>query len=420
MLDSIEIKSDEMLDIEKIKEDLLVKGYIFKKKDGTFIIKHNNSSKYLKCQQYIEDINFKDIRKVFPTLEYVVTTLNNNLKYPPKCPYCNNLVKIQSNKEFSKTCGSNRCKSLSSKECQFQKYGSLFVDSIEFKQKQSQTCLKKYGAPTPLQSKEVLNKIKVTNLNKYGDEYPIRTKEVRNKILDTTINRYGSKCALLNESINKKRMETWNSKYEEGLPQKSECVKQKIKNTNLSHNNGIWNLQTENFKKVSQDYRESHKQEIYSKIKDTNIKKFGCTYPYQNKDIQSKMRKRYFYDKEYFDSSWELYLWIYCKDMGIPIRRNPTSFEYTDIEGNTHKYFPDFEINGKYFEIKGDHLFKNGELLPVYKKGKSKEFCESLAKLKTQCMFSHIEKLILEEDLQECFSYVNSKYGKDYVKSFRI
>ena len=81
MLDSIKIKSDEMLDIEKIKEDLLVKGYIFKKKDGTFIIKHNNSSKYLKCQQYIEDINFKDIRKVFPTLEYVVTTLNNNLKY---------------------------------------------------------------------------------------------------------------------------------------------------------------------------------------------------------------------------------------------------------------------------------------------------------------------------------------------------
>jgi hypothetical protein len=36
-----------------------------------------------------------------------------------------------------------------------------------------------------------------------------------------------------------------------------------------------------------------------------------------------------------------------------------------------HKYFPDFEINGKLCEVKGDHLLKDNKLYFPYRTGLS-------------------------------------------------
>lgn len=43
-------------------------------------------------------------------------------------------------------------------------------------------------------------------------------------------------------------------------------------------------------------------------------------------------RKRYLYQNQHFDSSWELALWIYAKDHNEEIEREPCCFEY-EFEG---------------------------------------------------------------------------------------
>lgn len=54
-----------------------------------------------------------------------------------------------------------------------------------------------------------------------------------------------------------------------------------------------------------------------------------------------------------FDSSWELAIWIYCKDHNISIEHNPCTFVY-EYDGKQHLYLVDFRINGKLVEVKGD------------------------------------------------------------------
>lgn len=53
------------------------------------------------------------------------------------------------------------------------------------------------------------------------------------------------------------------------------------------------------------------------------------------------------------DSSWELAFVLYHLDHNIAIVRCNEYFTYKDNRGTNHLYFPDFVINGIYYEIKG-------------------------------------------------------------------
>lgn len=59
------------------------------------------------------------------------------------------------------------------------------------------------------------------------------------------------------------------------------------------------------------------------------------------------------YDNTSFDSSWELYLWIYCKDHNIKIIREPIRLEF-EFNGKKYGYHPDFLIDGQLVELKGN------------------------------------------------------------------
>lgn len=63
----------------------------------------------------------------------------------------------------------------------------------------------------------------------------------------------------------------------------------------------------------------------------------------------------YSYNSTYFDSFPELCFFMYSIHAGDQIRREPVKLAYF-FEGDTHYYVPDFEVNGKLFEIKGPHL----------------------------------------------------------------
>ena len=102
------------------------------------------------------------------------------------------------------------------------------------------------------------------------------------------------------------------------------------------------------------------------------------------------------YKGYYCDSSWELAYVIYNLDHNIKFERNEKLFPYK-FNGEQHKYKPDFIENGIYVEIKGYFT----------EQVKAKEFA-----------FPYQLKYIDKESIKPYLSYVEEKYGKDFIRLY--
>ena len=101
------------------------------------------------------------------------------------------------------------------------------------------------------------------------------------------------------------------------------------------------------------------------------------------------------YHNIHCDSSWELAFIIYCEDHNINVKRNTKCFEYI-YNDKTFKYYPDFNVNGTLYEIKG------------YENDKAKE------KHKQYPNIIYLDK----EKIKPYIDYVINKYGKNYVELY--
>lgn len=109
----------------------------------------------------------------------------------------------------------------------------------------------------------------------------------------------------------------------------------------------------------------------------------------------NKRGKHGWYKGFHCDSSWELAFVIYCLDYNISIKRCNQVFKYKYKE-KWHRYYPDFEINGIIYEIKG------------YETEISKE---------KHKQFPYI-KILYKNDLKDVFDYVIHKYGKNFIRLY--
>lgn len=82
-------------------------------------------------------------------------------------------------------------------------------------------------------------------------------------------------------------------------------------------------------------------------------------------DAHQRTKRHKFTSPKYpgmsFASSWEMKVFDYCKETNINVDYQPAisiSYEYN---GKRHTYHPDFLIDGRYYEVKGDHFFKVDE-----------------------------------------------------------
>ena len=155
--------------------------------------------------------------------------------------------------------------------------------------------------------------------------------------------------------------------------------------------------------------------ESKQKRRETNLVRFGyiggpwskleVKETVKTSEAQKLISRRYVYHGEKFDSSWELYYWIYCKEQGYQITRNFRYFTFV-LDGKQRRFYPDFIINGELVEIKGDHL-----KLDVYK--------TQLWQAKEQiCKKEHI-KILSESEMKPIIKWVQDKFGKKYVKQFK-
>lgn len=117
------------------------------------------------------------------------------------------------------------------------------------------------------------------------------------------------------------------------------------------------------------------------------------------KGVSSSVRSNYKYGTYkgmQCDSSWELAFVLYNMDHNIPFKRNKTEYFLYSFEGKTRKFFPDFVINGTYYEIKS--------------------FRSEITTAKINC-FPKDKKLVVlfPEDMKTYLDYVIDKYGSSYI-----
>lgn len=136
-------------------------------------------------------------------------------------------------------------------------------------------------------------------------------------------------------------------------------------------------------------YDKAYNPETIAKRKQTCLEKYGT--------LAFGGKKRYFIGNKaftyYLDSSWELIYYLsFCgmTETGRPIfptnivRNTEVSFEY-EYNGEKHNYFPDFIVDGKFVEIKGEHLLGQNPY---------DHSMDGLFKAKLQCMIDNNVEII--------------------------
>ena len=94
------------------------------------------------------------------------------------------------------------------------------------------------------------------------------------------------------------------------------------------------------------------------KVKKTCLEKYGVEYPNQCRDLRAGWRGHSrTIDGIPFDSEWEFIFYSYCKLRGHSIKREPCTLTY-EFQSKSHKYFPDFEVDGRLYELKNSWLLK--------------------------------------------------------------
>ena len=117
------------------------------------------------------------------------------------CPECGEQIKYTANKRSDLL---HNIRHINKKNCCCLECG---------RKKQKQTNLDLYGFESPLQNKEVQEKIKVTNLLIYGFENVFQNEEVKNKIKKTNIKKYGFACTSQNKEVKEKQNQTNIERY---------------------------------------------------------------------------------------------------------------------------------------------------------------------------------------------------------------
>ena len=264
-----------------------------------------------------------------------------------------------------------------------QKYGSWENFEKHRLEKAKETSIKRYGVDNIFKRTDIIS---AAVEKKYGKGITCGglIKEAHVKQQQTMLDRYGTTCILANPEIQEKAKE------------------------------------------------KARTPEAIQKRKSTCLERYGCEASSQNEDIKDQVRRRclekwghcyggnrqkvfYLYEDIYFDSSWELAFYIYCKDHRIDFEYHSTLLDYY-VDGKKHKYEVDFKVGEDLIEIKGDHLLDENGNLKAYKKTNDIECINA----KNECMKFNNVKVISTKEIKKYLDYIKVTYGKDFLQNFRI
>jgi len=246
------------------------------------------------------------------------------------------------------------------KETFISKYGSLENAYIQRHLKKQKTCIERYGVDNFMKTEEGVETLKDSLIKKYGsleESYIQRSLQAQK----TFMKKYGVSCSLNSPEIMEKTKETLQNKYGVNHPMKSNIVKNKI------------------------------------------IEAYG----------QIGRVKGYTYNDIHFDSSWELAMYIWLTDNKKSFMYHPNfPFTYIGDDNLEHEGYPDFLIEGKFYEIKGSQFFNESH--EPYNKYNGKFWWGKYEALKKNNI-----TILEQNDIKPYLEYIKTTYGKHYLKSFK-
>ena len=278
------------------------------------------------------------------------------------------------------------------------------------REKIENTSMMKYGVKNGGGSKQALEKSKQTSMEKYNVEFYSQTRECQEKIEQTNLEKYGCKNVFQNEEIKDKIKETNLEKYGCEYPMQSKEIQEKSKQTNLENLGVEYTLQSKeiqekskqtNLEKYGCEYS-SQSGEIKEKTKQTNLKKYGKEFYTQTHECHKKRRKRISYDNLTFDSSWEVKVYQYCKENNISCIYQPDIQFVYEYQGKEHVYQPDFLINDKLYEVKGDQFFEGDKMINPFDRSQ-----DGLFEMKHQCMIANNVVILKKDDINQIKNSIN-------------
>lgn len=260
------------------------------------------------------------------------------------------------------------------------------------KERRKATCLAKYGIENTFQSEEKKAKIRQTCKERYGVENCAQNTEIYAKVKKTNLERYGYTCSLNTEENLTKRKETWLKTLGVDNPNKSNIVKAKARKTCFKKYGAIYYTQTDEYKQRSMK---------------SKLEKYGDAF-YSGFVI-------YYYNNIFFRSKPELCFYIYNKDQRKDIVYEPQPYFKYQCENKDYYYKPDFLLENRLYEIKGDYFFDDaGNLINPYDRS-----LDNVAKAKQLCMEEHNVTVLKSDKYMFYVDYVKEKYGTDYIETFR-
>ncbi len=363
--------------------------------NGTYTLSDNLKSVFDKCTG--NDDNFsKELYKQYRNDE--TDSICAFYKLTPTKVY--NIYKKKGRNEIRKTCvvcGGN----LKSSEYLCCSY-SCSLKSPGLQSKRKENNLKKYGVENYQQLDSYKNKCKKTCLERYGTTSYSKTDEYKEKCKQVWQENYGVDNPFQSEEIKEKMKQTWIENYGVDNPNKSQAIREKYKQTcEEKYGEGIVNT--------------FQSEEIKEKIRKTNLERYGVDNPGKSKEILEKIKKiniekygldyynhwvLYELDNFTFDSAWEVVFYLYYRDKGCVIKRNDKHFTYIK-DNKEHDTMVDFTIDGILYEIKSSFIINTQQ--------------EKIKMLKENNV-----NIISDDEIKMYFNYVYEKYGKEYIKQFRI
>lgn len=272
-----------------------------------------------------------------------------------------------------------------------QKYADLYADNRTFLY-----CILNKIRPEDIPTCPICNeKVKLTSSGVRFFQKTCGKKECQNKLRELkSLEKYGVKNISLAPEVQKKKEKKAFEKWGVKSPLMAEEVKEKIKESLINH------------------YGNNYSKVIIKKSNETIYEKYGVDNASKIPEVKSKKTLRYLYDGYYFRSSYELVFYIYHKDKGDNISYESVKIPYKDAENNLHIYTPDFCLNDKLIEIKGEiFLDDDGNLDSSFYNGEKTE--KDIYKQK--CMEEN--NVILITDISKEYQYVINNYSVSMIKS---
>lgn len=218
--------------------------------------------------------------------------------------------------------------------------------------RRKETMMKKYGAPTTLQSESLSKKVKETVKSKYGVDNAMQSKEIQTKAAQTNIDRYGCPNPMSNEEIAKKSAATRSENMDEIVQHIKQAWMKKYGVDNVSKCPEIIDKITDTFMKRYGVKRAISVPEFRQKMINTMLKRYDAPWYIQSADYRSKDNFKNSKINELFASK---------------LQENDIEFEqeYRIDFKNYDFYVPKFkaliEINPSYtHNVIGNHWNKNG------------------------------------------------------------